>query len=157
MTTKANLAELEQEQSDYDKLVESQLKSNRETHINPSLTINENDGLPYCPPGWTQEGWQTYRESWQDNPFFMSPEQMEKNLESNEMLQALQVLKYEDEDSEETIKKMYKEGNEMFRDHYVKDKSNRFYIKRILEKYTECILLEPKDLEMKAKILSNRA
>lgn len=45
----------------------------------------------------------------------------------------------------------------MFKDHYVKDKSNRFYIKRILEKYTECIYLDPECPELRAKILSNRA
>jgi len=116
---------------------------------------NANDTFAHCPPGWTKERWDEEM-NFDDHPFFMKPEQMENAMEDNEMLQALQALKY-DEDPQETIKSFYKEANTMFKDHYVKDKSNRFYIKRILQKYTECIYLAPEDQELKAKILSNRA
>ena len=55
------------------------------------------------------------------------------------------------------LKCIQKEASDDFRNNYIKDKSNRFYIRRILEKYTDCVLLEPEDKNLKAKILSNRA
>lgn len=146
MTTLENVKEMDAEKQRIEELEQKPLESR---------DVNENDSLPHCPPGWTRELWKKEMDI-SDHPFFMTPEQMEKNFESNEMLQAQQAIKY-DEDNEVIIAGFYKEANAMFKDHYLKDKKNRFYIKRIQEKYTECILLDPEDKALKAKILSNRA
>jgi hypothetical protein len=68
---------------------------------------NANDSFAHCPPGWTKDKWEKEMD-FSDHPFFMNPKQMEGAMEDNVMLQALQALKY-DEDSQETIKKFYKE------------------------------------------------
>jgi hypothetical protein len=68
---------------------------------------NANDSFAHCPPGWTKDKWDKEMD-FSDHPFFMNPKQMEGAMEDNVMLQALQALKY-DEDSQETIKKFYKE------------------------------------------------
>ena len=146
MTTLENLKELENQKVQEGLIEEKPLQSK---------DVNENDSLPHCPPGWTKELWDKEMDI-SDHPFFMTPDQMSKNLEGNEMLQAQQAIKY-DEDTQLTIENFYKEANQMFKDHYIKDKKNRFYIKRIQEKYTECILLEPEDKTLRSKILSNRS
>lgn len=138
--------------------IESLAKSHIQNIETQSEKIQENadEEFAHCPPGWTKESWDSEMNWYKDHPLFMNQEQIENNLESNEFLMALQSLKY-DEDPEVTIEKLYKEANEMFKEHYIKDKSNRFYIKRILLKYTDCILLNPQDKALKAKILANRA
>ena len=104
MTTLENLKELEN-QKDQEELIEEKPLQSKD--------VNENDALPHCPPGWTKELWDKEMDI-SEHPFFMTPDQMSKNLEGNEMLQAQQALKY-DEDAQVTIESFYKEANQMFK------------------------------------------
>ena len=114
----------------------------------------EDDGEVIVAEKFTDEDWKKVEDMIDSHPLFS---RSFDDVQGNEMLQALQAIKY-DEDAETILENLYKEANQAMKDKLIgKQDKHRFLIKKCLEIYSDALSQNAQCLETRAKILSNRA
>lgn len=103
---------------------------------------------------WEQEDWDKMENMIDTHPLFAKEID---DIENNELLQALQQIKY-DESAEVILEKLYKDGNETMKNKLLgQKKKEKFFLKKAMETYSDALAQEASCVEIRAKILSNRA
>lgn len=118
------------------------------------ICLQDEDGDVGVVEKFTDEDWNRVENMIDTHPLFSKDF---KDLENNELLQALQALKY-DEDAETILENLYKEANQAMKDKLLgKADKKRFFIKKVMSIYSDALAQEAQCFQTRAKILSNRA
>ena len=96
----------------------------------------EDDGEVLVAEKFSDEDWKKVEDMIDNHPLFSKNFE---DVEHNEMLQALQAIKY-DESAETILENLYKEANQAMKDKLIgKQDKHRFLIKKCLEIYSDAL------------------
>ena len=124
----------------------------------PDYNVIEDDegGPTIVAKKYTDEEWDKLFDYMDNHPLFKNDLDW-GDVDSNEYLQALQSIKY-DEDAEITMERLYHEGNKIMKEKLLgKKKRPIFFIKKAMDIYIDALSQEAQCLELRKKILCNRA
>lgn len=103
---------------------------------------------------FTDEDWQKVDEMIDNHPLFSKKA---GNIEENELLQALQAIKY-DESAEKILEQLYKEANQLMKEKLVgQGDKKKFFLTKCMNVYADALSQEAQCIQTRARILSNRA
>jgi len=117
------------------------------------LLVEDEEGL-IVTKKFTDEDWKKVDEMIENHPLFSKKA---GNVEDNELLQALQAIKY-DESAEKILEQLYKEANTLMKDKLIgQSDKKKFFLTKCLNVYADALAQEAQCIQTRAKILSNRA
>ena len=117
------------------------------------LLIEDEDGI-IVTKKFTDEDWKKVDEMIDNHPLFSKNP---GNVEDNELLQALQAIKY-DESAEQILEQLYKEANQLMKSKLVgQSDKKRFFLTKCMNVYADALAQEAQCIKTRARILSNRA
>lgn len=117
------------------------------------LLVEDEEGV-IVTKRFNDDDWQKVNDMIDNHPLFSKNP---GNVEDNELLQALQAIKY-DENAEQILEQLYKEANQLMKEKLIgQEDKKKFFLKKALAIYADALAQEAQCFSTRAKILSNRA